>query len=146
VDQQLSCCRKNSPFWDRLYLSSGHYSLGATISNNWAFQTQVLSLQAGTYTLWFNGDNPVDGYDVFVDNVSLTSVPSTAPPNLAVQYVRPNSVAVSWPNSGSYTLQQNSNLATGSWTSSGYSITSATGTNSITITLPLENLFFRLQQ
>ncbi len=58
-----------------------------------------------------------------------------------------NSVVVSWPNTGSYTLQQNPNLAaTGGWTTSGYAITTANGTNSITITPPAGNLFFRLKQ
>lgn len=45
----------------------------------------------------------------------------------------------------SYTLQQNANLAAlGGWTTSGYSISTANGTNSITITPPMGNLFFRL--
>jgi hypothetical protein len=44
-------------------------------------------------------------------------------------------VTVSWPATGSYTLQQNGNLATsGGWATSGYSISTANGTNSITIT------------
>jgi hypothetical protein len=41
-------------------------------------------------------------------------------------------------------LQQNSNLAGGAWTTSGYIITPANGTNSITISPPTGNLFFRL--
>jgi hypothetical protein len=58
-----------------------------------------------------------------------------------------NSVIVSWPNTGSYTLQQNSNLAASAgWTTSGYTVTPSNGTNSITITLPTGNLFFRLSQ
>jgi hypothetical protein len=59
-----------------------------------------------------------------------------------------NSVIVSWPGAGSYTLQQNSNLAAAAgWTNSGYTITTnANGTNSITITPPTGNLFFRLFQ
>ncbi|MGA9451159.1 MAG: hypothetical protein WBW41_07420 [Verrucomicrobiia bacterium] len=64
-------------------------------------------------------------------------------PNLIITHSG-NSVVVSWPDTGSYTLQQNSNLATGSWTTSGYTITTANGTNSITITPPTGNLFFRL--
>ena len=65
-------------------------------------------------------------------------------PNLVISHSG-NSVIVSWPNTGSYTLHQNSNLANGSgWTTSGYSITTANGTNSITITPPMGNLFFRL--
>jgi hypothetical protein len=65
-------------------------------------------------------------------------------PNLIIQSLSPGSVKVSWPNTGSYTLQQNSNLVTGTWTASGYTITTANGTNSITIAPPVGNLFFRL--
>ncbi len=58
-----------------------------------------------------------------------------------------NSIIVSWPNTGSYTLQQNGNLAnSGGWVTSGYTITTANGTNNITVTPPTGNLFFRLKQ
>jgi hypothetical protein len=57
-----------------------------------------------------------------------------------------NSIIVSWPGTGAYTLQQNSNLSTSSgWVISGYTITTTNGTNSITITPPTGNLFFRLK-
>jgi hypothetical protein len=56
-----------------------------------------------------------------------------------------STVTVSWPDTGSYTLQQNANLAGGSWTTSGYTITTSNGTNSITITPLTGNLFFRLR-
>ena len=56
-----------------------------------------------------------------------------------------NSVIVSWPDTGSYTLQQNANLALANgWATSGYAITTTNGTSSITITAPTGNLFFRL--
>jgi len=76
---------------------------------------------------------------------SLIAVVQTAGlPNLAISHSG-NSVIVSWPNTGSYTLQQNANLAVPSgWATSGYSINTANGTNSITITSPAGNLFFRL--
>ena len=76
---------------------------------------------------------------------SLISVVQTAGmPNLSIAHSG-NSVIVSWPNTGSYTLQQNSNLATtGGWSTSGYSISMSNGTNSVTITPPVGNLFFRL--
>src|ERR1039458_10319279 len=76
---------------------------------------------------------------------SLISVLQTAGlPNLTITQSG-NSVIVSWPDTGSYTLQQNSNLvATAGWTTSGYTITTSNGTNSITITPPTGNLFFRL--
>ena len=69
-------------------------------------------------------------------------------PNLVIIRIDANSVQILWPNTGSYTLQQTANLATGSgcWATSGYSISTASGTNSITITPPTGNLFFRLKQ
>jgi hypothetical protein len=78
---------------------------------------------------------------------SLISVVQTAGlPTLIVTHSG-NTVTVSWPATGSYTLQQNGNLATsGGWTTSGYSISTANGTNSITITSATGNLFFRLKQ
>src|SRR5208283_2949219 len=57
-------------------------------------------------------------------------------PNLTITHVG-NSVIISWPNTGSYTLQQNANLALANgWTTSGYTTTTSNGTNSITITPP----------
>jgi hypothetical protein len=57
-----------------------------------------------------------------------------------------NSVIVSWPLSpGGFTLQQNGNLANAAgWSTYGGMVNTANGTNSITITPPLGNLFFRL--
>jgi hypothetical protein len=84
------------------------------------------------------------GYSVTGGFWSLISVVQTVGlPNLVITHAG-NNVVVSWPNTGSYTLQQNSNLAGGSWTTSGYSITTANGTNSIILNSPTGNLFFRL--
>ena len=78
---------------------------------------------------------------------SLISVVQTAGlPNLTITH-NGNTVSVSWPNTGSYTLQQNANLANSAgWATSGYSITTTNGMSSITVTSPTGNLFFRLQQ
>ena len=65
-------------------------------------------------------------------------------PNLLITYVGPNSVVVSWPNTGSYTLQTNNNLTTSSWVGYGGTINIVNGTNNVTITPPRGNLFFRL--
>jgi hypothetical protein len=55
-----------------------------------------------------------------------------------------NTVTVFWQNVSGWTLQQNNNLATpASWTLNG-SWTTSNGTNSLTITPPTGNLFFRL--
>jgi hypothetical protein len=76
--------------------------------------------------------------------ISVVQTPGV--PNLMVTFVSPNSVKVSWPNTGSYTLLQNTSVGGGGWAPSGYSITTANGTNSITITPPTGNLFFRLSK
>ena len=75
----------------------------------------------------------------------ISVVQTTGLPNLTITHAG-NSVIVSWPNIGSYTLQQNNNIASGSWATSSYTITTSNGTNSITITPPTGNLFFRLSQ
>ena len=87
------------------------------------------------------------GFSVTGGFWSLISVVQTAGlPNLTISH-NGNTVSVSWPNTGSYTLQQNANLANSAgWARSGYQITTANGTNSITITSPAGNLFLRLEQ
>jgi len=77
----------------------------------------------------------------------LISVVQTAGlPNLTITHSG-NSVIISWPNTGSYSLQQNNNLATsGGWTTSGYTTSTNNGTCSMTITSPQGKLFFRLMQ
>jgi hypothetical protein len=74
----------------------------------------------------------------------ISAIQTPGLPPLVITHSGQN-VIVSWPDTGSYTLQQNATLAvpTG-WAASGYTITTANGTNSITITLPTGNLFFRL--
>ncbi len=78
---------------------------------------------------------------------SLISVVQTAGlPALTVTHSG-NSVIISWQNTGSFTLQQNGSLSVpANWKTSSYSISTANGTNSITITSPSGNLFFRLKQ
>jgi hypothetical protein len=75
---------------------------------------------------------------------SLIAVVQTAGlPNLSIAQSG-NSVIVSWADTGNCTLQQNNNLAGGSWTTCGNTINCSNGTNSITITPPAGSLFFRL--
>ena len=70
------------------------------------------------------------------------SQPANLPP-LVVSYSG-NSVVVSWPNSGSYTLQATTNLTAPNWTGYGGTVTTTNGTNSVTVTPPNGNMFFRL--
>src|ERR1035437_3944055 len=74
----------------------------------------------------------------------INFVQTTGAPTLSITHSG-NSVIVSWPTpSASWTLQQNGNLAGGSWATSGYLVSTNGGINSITITSPAGNLFFRL--
>jgi len=75
---------------------------------------------------------------------ALYAVPTAGLPRLVIIADGPNSVQILWPATGSYTLQQNPDLRTGTWVSSSYSIITANGTNSVTISPPGGTLFFRL--
>ena len=76
----------------------------------------------------------------------ISVVQTTGLPDLLVTHSG-SSVVVSWQDTGTYTLQQNGNLAVPSgWTTSGYSVSTSNGTNSITIISPTGSLFFRLKQ
>ena len=69
-------------------------------------------------------------------------------PNVIIVPNGPNSVKLLWPDpaTNTYTLQQNGNLTTTSWVPSGFSMTNGLGTNYVTITPPVGNLFFRLKR
>ena len=70
---------------------------------------------------------------------------ASPPPNLAMVGDGPGNIKILWPNAGSYTLEQRTNLVTTNWTTSGYSITNNVLTNFCTVTPTGENLFFRLK-
>jgi hypothetical protein len=108
--------------------SGGQYSLNGTIG-----QPDASAAMAG------------GGYSVTGGFWSLIAVVQTAGvPNLTIAFIA-NGVTISWPDTGTYTLLQNSSLAGGSWITNTSSIAAVNGTNSITITPPSGNLFFRLK-
>jgi hypothetical protein len=76
----------------------------------------------------------------------ISLVQSVNAPFLTITHTGSSSVVVSWPApSTGFVLQQNANLATtNTWVTSGYTITTSGGTNSITIAPPSGHLFFRL--
>ena len=78
----------------------------------------------------------------------ISVVQSPGVPNLLIVPTGPSSVQIRWPDpaTNSYTLQQNANLSSTNWVNSVYSVSTANGTNSITVTPPTGNLFFRLKQ
>jgi hypothetical protein len=56
-----------------------------------------------------------------------------------------NNALVSWlATATGFSLQTNANVAASSWVKYGGTITTSNGTNSITVTPPMGNLFFRL--
>ncbi len=109
--------------------TGGNYSLSGTIGQPDAGN----AMTGGSYSL-------TGGFWSIIAVVQTSGLP-----NLVVTHSGA-SVTVSWPATGSYNLQQNSNLAGGTWSTSNYTITTANGTNSITLTNPGGNLFFRLKQ
>ena len=92
----------------------------------------------------FNDPNGSSGlpYDITFNSVTFAPV-QTLPPNLSISHVGTN-VIVSWPASGSYTLQQSANMARFSWSPWGFPPDSNNGIYSITIPAPANTLFFRL--
>ncbi|HEV2438336.1 MAG TPA: hypothetical protein VG077_20295 [Verrucomicrobiae bacterium] len=81
-------------------------------------------------------------YDITFNTITFAPA-ATLPPNLAVSHVGTN-VIVSWPATGSYTLQQSANMARFSWSPWGFPPDSNNGIYSITIPAPANTLFFRL--
>lgn len=144
-----------------LLCSTLHFPLSTARAQNYTVDWYKISggggtSTGGTYSVSGTIGQHDAGGPMSGGNYSLTGgfwsiislVQSAGVPKLMILPNGPNSVKVLWPDpaTNGYTLQQNSNLANGAWTTSGYSITSANGTNSITITPPAGNLFFRLKQ
>ena len=107
--------------------TNGQYSVSGTIGQPDAGGAMI----GGNYAL-------TGGFWALISVVQTPGLP-----NLAITHSG-NRVILSWPDTGRYTLWQSSNLAAGSWTASGYSITTANGTNSVTLMAPGGKLFFRL--
>jgi uncharacterized repeat protein (TIGR03803 family) len=89
------------------------------------------------YTTTFNGGNAGEG-TLFA--FSLVA----APPALNVQ-CSGNAVVISWPSAATqFVLQQNSDLGTADWATTGFSLSDDGTTRSVTLTPPSGHLFFRL--
>jgi hypothetical protein len=106
---------------------NGHYSLSGTIGQPDAGGTMTGGGFAVTGGFWS----------------IIAAVPTAGLPDLIITRSG-NGVLISWPATGNYILQQNANLSTSAWTPGNYPITTANGTNSVTIISPAGNLFFRL--
>jgi hypothetical protein len=94
-----------------------------------------------------SGQMTGDDYSLTGGFWSLISVVQTAgAPTLYISHTG-NTVMIYWQSLSGWNLQQNGNLAApGDWTTSGYTINTSNGTNTVTIISPSGNLFFRLHQ
>ena len=145
--------------------SGGLYLLANNIYWLFVQDTSPGGWQAPNGFTWVGGGDPAGSaaYDGSVAFIVSGFYPNTDPPVFSIESTSTNapngfasgaamltitqsanSVIISWPNTGSYTLQQNSDLTTTNWTTAGYAITNSFGTNVCTITSPAGNLFFRL--
>jgi hypothetical protein len=105
------------------------YSLSGTIGQHDAGG----AMSGGNYSL-------TGGFWSFVAAVQTAGLPSLSIARSG------HSVIISWPNTVSCTLETNNNLAAApGWTAYGGAVNTAGGTNSVTITPPAGNLFFRLR-
>jgi hypothetical protein len=67
------------------------------------------------------------------------------PPSLSIALAGSKAVVLTWPDTGSYTVQTNGDLSSANWMPDGAPVTMAGGTNRLSLTLPASgNLFFRL--
>jgi hypothetical protein len=107
----------------------------------------------GNYSVTGTIGQPEAGAAMSGGNYSVTGgfwslisvVPTPGAPTLTITHSG-NSVKISWPYpSTGWTLQQNSDLSTANWTTSGGIANDGTN-NFITITSPSGNVFFRLGQ
>ena len=113
--------------------TGGTYQVSGTIGQPDAGNAMI----GGTYSL-------TGGFWSLINVVQMPGVP-----NLIIVPNGPNSVKIIWPDpaTNTYTLQQNNNLSLpAGWSLSAFSVASSNGTNSITITPPVGDLFFRLAQ
>jgi len=72
--------------------------------------------------------------------ISVVQTPGA--PTLYISHAG-NAITVYWQNVSGWSLQQNANLATASWSASG-GVTTSNGTNYLNLPSPPGNLFFRL--
>jgi hypothetical protein len=128
------CAQQYSVDWYKIaggggVSSNGQYSVSGTIGQHDASG----AMTGGSYSLTGG----------FWSLISVVQMPGA--PVLTITYSG-NNVIVSWPSPATgFVLQQNSDLSTANWTTSGFMVNSNSTTMSINITAPTGNLFFRLK-
>ncbi len=100
-----------------------------------------------------NGDGRLDLIcanegEPLANTLTVLTQTIVGPPTLTITSTNSNSLVISWSSfSTGFALQTNSDLTTTNWVPASYTISNTSGTNeSVTITPPPGNLFFRLMQ
>ncbi|HTV40441.1 MAG TPA: hypothetical protein VMF08_07700 [Candidatus Sulfotelmatobacter sp.] len=78
---------------------------------------------------------------------AMSIVTFVSPPasQLGIRMDGPGSASIFWPDTWNVVLQTNENLASTNWSNFGGAVTTSNGTNSISVTPPAGNVFFRLR-
>lgn len=112
-------------------ITGGGYSVNSTVGE----QVAGGSLRGGSYSL---GSGFWSLYDVTTTNQGT--------PALTIFLTGTNAVLLAWPVSpGSWTLQQTTELASGTWTSLTSTVNVVNGQNQVILPAPPANRFYRLQ-
>jgi hypothetical protein len=128
----------------------GAYNLDYTTSNNEVSSGWTINNVTGYLTI-------EDEYCVSADGLSWSShirqntaqmaiYGTPVSPGLSVGGDGLGNVKIVWPNSGSYILEQSTNLSGTNWTASSYPVTGNTFTNVCLMPPAGKNLFFRLSR
>jgi hypothetical protein len=131
--------------WAQSYSVTSHtFGGGGGTSTNAQFSATGTIGQPDAAAAMTNGQFSATGG--FWSLISVVQAPGV--PNLSITRIGPSNVQLTWPDAATntYTLQQNANLGTTNWVTSGFSFGSANGTNTVIISPPVGRLFFRLKQ
>ena len=100
----------------------------------------ALSDGSGNLVVTWTGNGTAEG-DINGFQIQVAQVPQ-----LGISLAGPGTASVFWLGTSNFVLQTNTDLASTNWSNFSGSITTSNGTNSITITPPIGNVFFRLKQ
>jgi PKD repeat protein len=113
---------------------------GSLTTPNWANYGGAVTTSNGTNSVTV----PLPASGSLFFRLVYGEAAAVAVPNLMIGSAGLNSVVVSWPDTGAFTLQTNGNLTTPNWGNYGGTITTSNGTNSAAIKPLPGSLFFRL--
>lgn len=122
----------------------GDGNILSTVSNSNVVETYT---NTGAYTVTLTAYGP-GGFNVLTNtDFIMVTTPTTNAPNPTMVYdFAVDTVVVSWPAAGGYTLQTNVDLTTTNWGDYAGETNGGGDTNSVAFPTSLGSLFFRLKQ